>query len=192
MQWFVFSSEAVLAAPTSDAPGTGAPTWLGWVAAGWVLAPLVEFVERYLWNDWQFAGALAVLVAVDTACGLVRAWHTCTLNSRAFNRLIVKVFAYGAALVTVHTLSHHTLQGVPRGVLADVVPWLDAALYGAILFREVLSIHEHLTALGYPLLPPWVLRHLRHWHEHGPRTLKRSAPVSTNPTNAPADAEPPR
>jgi phage-related holin len=153
---------------------TGHPlhtTALQLAAAGWVLAPIVAFVERYLWNDWEFAAALAVLITLDTLCGLVRAWKHHRLNSQCLNGLLLKVFAYGAALVMVHTISHHTVHGKPNSLLADVVPWLDAALYGAILFREALSIHEHLAALGYSVLPVWALRRLTSWSLHHLPTL---------------------
>jgi phage-related holin len=123
---------------------------------------VVQWAERYLWSDWEFAAALAVLIAADTATGLARAWHTRTLASRRFQGVFVKVLAYAATLVTLHTISHHTVQGQPNSLLAGIVPYFDATAYAAIVLRETLSIHENLAALGYPLLPTRVLRHFRH------------------------------
>jgi len=146
--------------------------WWQLLVAGWILAPVVDVVERYVWNDWEFAATLAVLVCVDTICGLVRAWQSRTVNSKRFNGVVVKVIAYGAALVVVHTLSRNTVRGEPSSILAELVPLLDAVVYGAIVFREVLSIHEHLSAMGFPLLPQWLLNRMKKATKIEPYTIK--------------------
>lgn len=153
-------TDTPLLSPHTPEPGGNLPMLLLF-ALGWALAPLVQCADRYLWSDWEFAAALGVLIGADTLTGLLRAWNARSLSSRQFHRLFIKVLAYAAMLVTLHTISHHTVQGQPNSLLAGIVPYFDATVYAAIVVREALSIHENLAALGYPLLPARVLRHFK-------------------------------
>ena len=146
-------------------------TVLAYVFIGWVLAPVVQFVERFLWSDWEFAAFLAVLITLDTITGLVVAWQTRSVSSRKLERFLVKVAAYAVLLITMHVISHHTIAGKPNTILAAIVPYFDALVYAAILFREALSINENLAALGHPLLPPFIIRRLERFQENGLKDL---------------------
>jgi hypothetical protein len=130
------------------------------VAGGWVLAPVVQFVEHFLWSDWEFAGFLAVLVALNASLQLVLDWQARRLSTRWVHHLLLRVLAYAAALITIHTLSHHTIQGAPNTVLGAIVPWLDATLLATLLLREALEIHLRLVALGFPVLPDFLLKRI--------------------------------
>jgi hypothetical protein len=145
------------------------------LGAGWLLAPVVRFAERFLWSDWEFAGFLGVMVAVDTAAGLLVAWRQSRISRELLDDLFIKLFAYGATLITIHTLSHHTVEGQPNSILGTIVPYFDAVVYAAILVREALSLNEHLLKLGHPLLPPFLLRRLRRFYETGVTAADRPA-----------------
>ena len=142
-------------------------TILLYILAGWVLAPIVQFVERFLWSDWEFAAFLGILIMLDTLTGFIMAWQRRNISSQRFQRLFMKLGAYSVLLITLHVLSHHTIAGKPNSVMAMIVPYFDALVYAAILFREALSINENLTRLGYPILPPFITAHLERFQEHG-------------------------
>lgn len=146
--------------------GLGKQLWL-LLGAGWVLAPVLSFVDRFLWSDWEFVVFLAVLVILDTLTGLVRAWQQRAISSARFQRVVVKVFAYAVVLVALHALSRHTVHGAANPVLKYLAPYLDATVYTAVLLREVLSIHENLAAVGFRVLPRFLTRRMRDFNESG-------------------------
>ncbi|MFW5659246.1 MAG: phage holin family protein [Bacteroidota bacterium] len=150
-------------------------TVLVYVFIGWMLAPVVQFVERFLWSDWEFAAFLGILIILDTLTGLIAAWQTRSVSSRKLERVLIKVTAYAVLLITMHVLSHHTIAGKPNTILAAIVPYFDALIYAAILFREALSINENLAALGHPILPPFIIRRLERFQENGLKDLDPEA-----------------
>lgn len=129
----------------------GHAAWAKWVAAaagsvvGYVLpAP----AERSL------ALATGLMVLVDTATGLVKAWHVKSekVSSAKFSRVLVKLFGYSSVVIVV---------GMARKVLAVPPEWGGAAVSATLtLFfaTESLSVLENVHALGLPV--PKFLRQL--------------------------------
>lgn len=156
-------------------------TALSFVFAGWIIAPIMTFVERFLWSDWEFIGFLGVILVLDALTASIIEFKRGKLSSMFFQDLLLKVFAYGVVLVTFHVIGNHTVKGDPNSVLAMVIPWLDATVYAAILFKEALSINENLTELGYPLIPKFIVKKLNHFLKHGLNAVKTEAPKDENP-----------
>jgi hypothetical protein len=160
--------------------------WPLLLGMGWVLAPVIRFVERFLWSDWEFAGFLGVLVALDTIAALINAWRHADVSVRLIDDLLLKLFAYSATLITTHTLSHYTVHGEPNSLLGELVPYFDAVVYAAILSREALSLHEELRQMGYPLLPPFLLRRLRDVRAAGSEAAAAPPPKGAPPPRSQA------
>lgn len=157
----------------------------GWLlVGGWVIAPIIQFVERFFWSDWEFAAMLGIMVFLDTLTGVLCAWLARSISSRRFYRTFLKITAYGVTLTVVHTLSHHTVHGQPNTVFGAIVPFFDSVVYAAILFREALSIHENLTQLGYPLLPPFITRRLQRFQQEGWKAVKPAPEAQETPPGA--------
>lgn len=134
---------------------------------GWMMAPILQFVERFLWSDWEFMGFLVVLIFLDAITSAIIEYKNKKLSSIFFQDLILKAFAYSVVLITIHVISNHTVKGNPNSILASVLPFLDAVIYAAILIKEALSINENLTHLGFPLLPKFFVRKLKQFSDKG-------------------------
>ena len=132
-----------------------------------VLTPFIRFFEKYVWNDWQFAGTMFMLVAIDTALGFYFAWKNGTVSSKKMWALGTKIIVYGLSLATIHNISHHTVHGDPNNILAAVLPWLDATVYAYFVIRETLSINENCGKLGFPLLPVFITKRFHDFNESG-------------------------
>ena len=158
------------------------------IIPAFILAPAVRFFERYIFDDWQFAATMIVLVGVDTFLGTLYAWKTGSLSSKKMSNLFMKIIVYGMALVTVHGISNHTVNGQPNNILASLIPWIDAVVYSLILLREGLSIDEKCGKLGYPFLPKFIRKRYNEFDENGayipqvPPTTNNE-PTPTNPTS---------
>lgn len=138
-------------------------------AGGLVGAPLIVFVERYVFDDWYFAAMLALIIAFDTGLGVYNAWQRKQVSSKAFGRLFKKLLIYVGLLVCTHAAAHLEANGKPVTLLS----WLDGAVYAAFLVREFLSILEKAGALGVAV-PAWLLKRLRDFDENGKFTDNNS------------------
>jgi len=132
------------------------------------LAPIIGFIEKYLWSDWQFASMLAIVVVADTLTGLFAAWKSKTIHSRAFERVFIKVALYSIALISVHAVAQYlNNKGNTIPYFTDVVGYFDSAIYAGVLFRELLSINENLAKVGVVLLPKWLTKRLQAFDDEG-------------------------
>lgn len=161
------------------------------IIPAFILAPAISLIERYIFADWAFALTMAVLVATDTFLGSLYAWKTGKVSSKGMLGLFIKVIVYGLTLITVHGISHHTVNGQPNSILASVIPYFDSVMYTFILLREFISIDEKCGKLGYPLLPKYIRKRLLAFDENGmyvPETAQaaqttNNEPTPTNPTS---------
>lgn len=134
---------------------------------GHALSPVVQFVEKFLWNDWDFVVSLAVMVTLDTICGLWRAWREGSISSKALGRVFIKIIVYAIVLIAVHSLTNFTVHGERNSIIAAIIPYFDAVCYGSIMIREALSIVENLSKLGHKVLPNFILKRLTDFDENG-------------------------
>lgn len=132
------------------------------------LAPIITFIEKYIWNDWQFAAMLAIVVIADTVTGIFAAWRAKTINSKAFERVFTKVALYSIALISVHAVTQYlNAKGENIPYFADLIGYFDSAIYAGVLFRELLSINENLAKVGVVLLPKWLTKRLQAFDDEG-------------------------
>lgn len=123
---------------------------------GLALAPVVAFVEKYLFNDWQFLSFLVIIVALDTALSLIKHWRANSLSSTGFAKLFTKMIVYMSLLILTHLMTHYTVQGQPQTWLS----WIDYGMYGSIMVREAISILENLAFISPDLVPKWIIKRL--------------------------------
>ncbi len=116
--------------------------------AGWTLAPVVYWWENQ--RPASAASALLVLLVADAVTGLVRAWKEKNISSALWQNGMVKVAVYLACLTAVHAFARY-LDG------SSVAEYFESVVYGMMLFRELLSIHENAAAVGLPLLPSGII-----------------------------------
>lgn len=131
-----------------------------------VLGFLKLVVEKYLFNDWQFLGALFVLIVLDTLLGIWKNLKTKSLSSRGFAGFFEKMALYASFLIVTHVLITFTVEGQSIVVFA----WIDNVFYSAIMVREAISILENIGAIKPDLIPSWILAYLKKFDASGKLT----------------------
>lgn len=149
------------------------------------MMPVFRFVEKYIWDDWSFLMFMTLLIMIDTATGMLYAWKEHNFSSKRMQSLIIKVFVYGATLVTIHIITAFTVKKQPNTMMADFLPYMDSLMYSFLVFREVLSINENMGKLGYPMLPKFIMKRFADFDENGlakkPESNVPSTPVQPTP-----------
>ncbi len=148
-------------------------------------APIVHFIEKYIWDDWSFLLFMTLLVMIDTATGMLYAWKEHVFSNKKMQSLLIKILVYGCTLVTVHIISAFTVKNQPNTMIADLLPYMDRIMYFFLVSREVLSINENMGKLGYPMLPKFILKRFADFDENGlakkPESNVPSTPVQPTP-----------
>jgi hypothetical protein len=142
--------------------------WLINLQIGWNLAPLIILLERYVFSDVQFILHLVVVVGVDTMLGTILAIKKRKFSSVGFGKLFAKLFVYLVMLIAIHNISNYEVQGERNLVLS----WVDSVVYATIMIRELVSIFEKTTLLGYFVPPGWLIKRFQIFEETGSFEVK--------------------
>lgn len=121
------------------------------------LTIVLEFVNKYLYDDWSFLISLVILISVDTALGFFKAWRNKVVSSKGFSDIITKLFLYSMTLITVHVLMNFTIKG-KHPVL---VGYVDDFVFTSLMLREAISIFENIALINPKIVPSWLLKKLK-------------------------------
>jgi len=114
---------------------------------GWAgfLTPLFIFIQKFIYNDWNFLVWLLVLMFLDLFTGITKAVRNRTaVTSTGLRNTVIKVFQYGVFLIVIHVLIHFQIDGKEVGVLS----YADEAGYTFLIVIEAKSIFENLQVLN--------------------------------------------
>lgn len=126
-------------------------------------ATLQQAFAKYIFNAWEFAAFLAVMVVIDTATGVWAAYKNNDLCSSPFGKVFTKVVLYALFLVVLHGLANFADNETSRTVFA----WLNSVGFAALIGREALSVVENITKIKPDLLPGFIRKRLRDFNETG-------------------------
>lgn len=140
---------------------------LAYLAAGWTLAPLISWFEKYIFSDWEFLIFLGVIVAVDTLLGVVKALYLREFSSKGFGMLLRKILVYAGALVATSALVRFTVDGAPQGAFR----FFDNVVFSAIMVREAISIFENIAEIDPDAMPKWILKYLKKFDSYTGKKL---------------------
>ena len=124
---------------------------------------IINLIEKYIFDDWQFLISLSVLVCLDTVLGFIKHLKFKTLSSSGFSKLFIKFIIYAAVLILTHVLKNYTVSGTVNILFS----WIDGTMYSAIVIREAISILENAGAISPGLFPNWALEKLKQFDEKG-------------------------
>lgn len=110
-----------------------------------VLTPVIQFLEYFVFNDWEFLGFMVILIVIDTILGFWRGLKDKCISSKGFGMIFRKLFVYMSLLILSHVLVNFTIEGEQSIIFL----WFDDLVYSAILLRESISILENV-AIIYP------------------------------------------
>lgn len=134
-----------------------------WITFAVILTPVIQFIETYVFSDWQFIMFLIILVAGDTVLGLMKAWKHCEIQSKGFGQVLYKLFAYCSVLIVTHVLTHYKVHGNESLIFL----WFDDFAYGAIVLRESISILENISIIYPGIVPNLILKRLKNFNLTG-------------------------
>lgn len=124
---------------------------------------IVEFVDAYIYNDWEFARFLVTLIIVDTVLSVIKhLLHKDASSEDFWKGTSKKVFVYMVLLIVANVMSNFNVNGHHVSATA----WMGDYLCVAMLVREAISIIENSNAI-YPWLPVKVLKRLKDFGEDG-------------------------
>lgn len=130
---------------------------VAYLVAGWAIAPLITWIEKYVYSDWEFLKFLFVIIAVDTVLGIYKAIAGRNVSSKGFGMLFRKILVYCGALVATSVLVRFSVDG---GVQA-AFRFMDNVVFSAIMVREAISIFENIAEIEPDALPKWILKYLK-------------------------------
>jgi hypothetical protein len=130
---------------------------------GWILTPATVFIEKYVFNDWQFLVFLMVMITCDSVIAIVCHWKNRSLSNKGFAKLFIKVIIYTCFLTATHALRYYTIEGIPNSIFT----WVDYFCYSAIMLREFMSILEGIACLNPNIIPAWVMKRFKAFDTEG-------------------------
>lgn len=123
---------------------------------GWAIAPVIGWIEKYVYSDWEFLKFLFVVISVDTILGLLKAFIHKNVSSKGFSMVLRKIIIYTGALITTSALVKFTIEGAPQAAFG----FFNNVVFSAIMLREAISIFENIAEIDPNIMPSWILKYL--------------------------------
>jgi len=115
-----------------------------WIAAS--LAPIIIWIERYVFSDWSYLPSLMILIGIDFATGVTAAWkHNEAITSKGWRNTIVKIVQYASFLIVTHIIVNFELNGEKVQL---PIAWITEGAYVFLIAIEVKSVYENLTRIN--------------------------------------------
>ena len=127
------------------------------------LTGVVEFVNTYIYSDWEYAKSICVMVVIDTIMSIAKHIMRKDASSEGFWKgFSKKIFIYIMLMATADRLLNYTVHDEKIGT----TDWIGTYLCVAMMVREVFSIVENSNAI-MPWLPKQLLKRLRDFNDNG-------------------------
>lgn len=111
------------------------------------IAPIIMFVEKFIFNDWEFLKYLLMVMVLDIITALLRVYlkeGSDNITSRGMRQTVIKTVQYFVFLITIHLLTNIHVQG-ERITIYD---WILDVAYTFLIVIEVRSIWENLMGMS--------------------------------------------
>jgi hypothetical protein len=148
---------------------------------GWILAPIVAFVDKYIYSDWEFFSSVVIVVLINSFFGLIRHYKTGTLNPDKFFTIFYKLLTYLLLLIAFKAIVHFKINGETNTIFG----WLDYGIYASIMIAEAKTLLENTAALGIFVAPKWIISKFEMFDKEGKMTAQDTATKTIdNQTNS--------
>lgn len=145
-----------------------------------LLTPLMVFIERYIFSDWNFLIFLSVFICIDTSLGFGHAFYNKILDAKKFSGILVKGIIYGPILIIGHVFENFEVSGNPM----EGGYYLKVIFYTGLLVVECISIVKNLGKIDKRLVPIFILKRFEDFNETGDFTKLTGAAASNNQEGA--------
>lgn len=146
------------------------------------ISTVVFYFEKYLWNDWEFAGFLLVAVCADTLAGVIAAFVRREFSLKVFFRKVaIKAFVYTVILVLMHLLK----SAKPDGEEIPAAKYFYMLVMASMLIKEILGAFVNMSKFSdHPLLA-FVRKYLADFDSKTGALLKQKINSILVPENEP-------
>lgn len=134
-----------------------------WLICGLILSPVVEFVEKYIFDDWVFVTFLGILILMDTFFGIYLGLKNRNISHKKFSKLMEKLLVYGSLLIITHIILNYSMDG-SQNVFFQ---WVDNIMYAGIVCNESISILEKLIKIKPNKVPKFIKKRMESFSREG-------------------------
>lgn len=127
-----------------------------------------QFIEKYIFRDWEFLKYLMILIVIDTLVSWVYHIKNKDFSSKGFSMIITKLFIYSAILIVSHVMGNFTVEGGN----VEIYTWFRAVVCNALIIRESISIVENAARVSPTLVPQRIRKYLSDFDEFGDKKPK--------------------
>lgn len=127
------------------------------------LTPIVNWIEKYIFHDWEFVKYLIIMICIDTLISWIYHIKQKDFSSKGFGMIFIKLFSYFSLLSMAHVLSSYTVNGNP----SDTFSWINSLICTSLLIREAISVVENVSKLNPSFVPVWLRKVLNDFDENG-------------------------
>lgn len=131
--------------------------------ASCIVTPFLQFIEKFIFDDWEFLTYFAILIFLDTVLGFIKHLKLGSISSLAWGKILVKLLIYGSILIMAHILTEFTIDGKAM----KLFQWIKTFAYAALIVKEGISILENIGSINPKLVPTWILKKLKEFDESG-------------------------
>lgn len=118
---------------------------------------------QYVFQDWEFAKWIAVLVGIDTILGVWKHLvHKDASSESFFSRFSRKIVIYVLLLMLSNAASNATIGGSTVGPMQ----WIGTYICVFMMVREIFSCVENIQAI-YPIFPTSFVKRLKDFNDRG-------------------------
>ena len=124
---------------------------------------VTAFIEKYVYNDWEFLKYLMILVIIDTIISWVYHLKKKDFSSKGFGMIFTKILIYSGMLIVSHVIGNFTVEGGN----VEIYAWFRSVVCNALIIRESISIIENSAKISPTLVPARIRKYLADFDENG-------------------------
>jgi phage-related holin len=126
-------------------------------------ASITAFIEKYVYNDWEFLKYLSILIIIDTVISWVYHLKKKDFSSKGFGMIFTKILIYSGMLIVSHVIGNFTVEGGN----VEIYTWFRSVVCNALIIRESISIIENSAKISPTLVPARIRKYLADFDENG-------------------------
>ena len=124
---------------------------------------VTTFIEKYVYNDWEFLKYLMILIIIDTIISWFYHLKKKDFSSKGFGMIFMKILIYSGLLIISHVIGNFTVEGGN----VEHYAWFRSVVCNALIIRESISIIENSAKITPTLVPTRVRKYLADFDENG-------------------------
>lgn len=118
---------------------------------------------QYVFQDWEFAKWIAILIGIDTVLGVWKHLvHKDASSESFFSRFSKKIVIYVLLLM----LSNIAINATIDGTVIGPMQWIGTYICVFMMVREIFSCVENIQAI-YPIFPTSFVKRLKDFNDRG-------------------------